>query len=433
MGNTDFILYGLLGLIAVLLAIAIIVMIRRNSSNRRDELPDPPPWTAEQTDIPQESEEADSPPELDPLEKYLQHLQTVCQSVRPLGSNEYVMVLATWSLPYTLELAKNTKYYDEPNDYLPTLRLYFTRYEDGSWEISDRGETTIALGQVSKTARDEIEAFRHQIAKTTVALATDGTLRSRGEGYQPFEQTLLDIQETAEAMDHQWTPQVWDMFGLMPATIEQATGTRHEFSGRGRRRRSDPEKTRNFRLRKGAIAIMFDCDETSWSVGEKGQVQLARDNAGIFDSKMTLAEFEEATSVTDAYQVIEGMWRDPHPDVDYHLEVDSHSAWRCTIIQPDLGQSEGGFPHRGGLTTGAMVMGPFRTRARPVRAEIQHEGNIHFQLQFTSLDGTHQTEMFTVEGQCHVEEHETELLPGKEYIACAYGDGPWQIKLTEGY
>ena len=433
MSNADFILYGLLGLIAVLLAIAIVILLKRNSSNRRAELPNPASPTAEQAEDSQHWETHDGIPAMDPLEKYLQHLETVCQSVRPLGTNEYAVVLEAWSIPYTLGLAKSTKYYDEPEDYAPTLRLYFTRHEDGSWEISDRGETATALGQVSETAQDEIEAFRHQIEKTTVALTTDGTLQSRGEDYVTFEQALLDVKESAETMDHQWTPQVWDMFGLMPATIEQATGTRHEFSGRGRRRTTDPEKTGSFRFRKGAIAIMFDHDATSWSVGEQCEVHLVRDSAGIFDSKMPLAEFDEAASVTDAYQVIEGMWRDPHPDIDYHLEVAAHGAWRCTIIQPDLGQSKGPFPHRGGLTCGAMVMGPFRTGARPVMAEIQHGGNSHFQLQFTSLDGTHQTEMFTTDGQCHVEEQETELLPGKDYIACAYGDGPWEIELTEGY
>ena len=432
MGNPDLILYGLLGLIAVLLAIAIVILLRRNSSNRRDELANPSSSTAEQ-EVPREWEAPERPPDIEPLEKYLRHLETVCQSVRPLGANEYAVVLAAWSLPYTLELARNTKNYDDPEDYLPTLRLYFNRHEDGSWELSDRGETSTALARVSDTAEDEIEAFGHQIEKTSAALTPSGTLQSQGENYLTFEQALLDVQEAAEAMDQQWTPLVWDKCGLMPATIEQATGARHEFSGWGRPRMAKPEETGSFSFRQGAIAIMFEHDAPSWSGGEPVKVHLVRDNPGIFDSKMLLAEFSGSTSVTDAYQVIEEMWRDPHPDIDYHLEVDAHCAWRCAIIQPDLGQSGGPFPHRGGLTSGAMVMGPFRTGARPVRAEIQHEGNSHFQLQFTSLDGTHQTQMFTADGQCHIEEHETELLPGKEYIACAYGDGPWQIELTEGY
>ena len=84
MENTDFILYGLLGLVAVLLVIAIIILLRRNSSNRRDEMPNPSPSTAEQAEVPQKSEEAYRPPEIDPLEKYLQHLEKVCQSVRSL-------------------------------------------------------------------------------------------------------------------------------------------------------------------------------------------------------------------------------------------------------------------------------------------------------------------------------------------------------------
>ena len=78
-------------------------------------------------------------------------------------------------------------------------------------------------------------------------------------------------------------------------------------------------------------------------------------------------------------------------------------------------------------------MGPFRTGPRPVLAQIKHEGNGQFQLQFTSLDGTHQLNVFKAEGQCHREDYPTKLKPGKEYVAYAYGSGPWEIELTEGY
>ena len=435
METTDLLLYGLLALIALLLAIAILILLRRNSSNQRTELPTPTTSGNEQAQIAAERPTPQEQPEPDPLEKYLQHLDVVCQSVQPMRDNEYAVRLSAWSLSYTLEVASSTRYYDEPEDYRPILRLYFTRQGDGSWEVSDRGETTSTLVQVSDNAEAEIEACRRQIDKTTITLAPDGTLISHGENYLTFEQALLDMQETAEAMDYRWTPQVWGKVGLMTQTVEQANGQRHEFTGKGSGWLRLPalESTRSFALRSGAVAIHFEHTAKSSSKDKPGEVHLVRDNPGAFDRKTLLCEFVGSHAMTDVWLVTEGRWRDPHPDIDYHLEVMAHGEWNCTILQPELGQSKGTFPHRAGLTNGAIIMGPFRTGPRPVRAQIRHEGSGQFQLQFTSLDGTHQPDVFTAEGQCHVEDHETELLPGKEYIASAYGSGPWEIQLTEGY
>ena len=178
METTDFFLYGLLALIALLLAIAILILLRRNSSNQRTELPTPTTSGNAQAQIAAEWPTPQEQLEPDPLEKYLQHLDVVCQSVQPIRDNEYAVRLSAWSLPYTLEVASSTRYYDEPKDYRPILRLYFTRQGDGSWEVSDRGETTSTLAQASDNAEAEIEAFRREVDKTTITLAPDGTLRS---------------------------------------------------------------------------------------------------------------------------------------------------------------------------------------------------------------------------------------------------------------
>ena len=306
-----------------------------------------------------------------------------------------------------------------PEDHRPILKLYFTRHDDGSWEISDRGETTSTLAEVSDTAAAEIEAFGHQIGKPTIALAPDGTLRSHGENYLTFEQALLDMQETAEAMDQQWTPWVWDKVGLMTATIEQAEGKLHKFSGNGLRnqRPVSTEITSSFTLRPGAMVILFEHTAPPSNEQRQGTIHLVRDDPGLFDSKMPLTEFTGSTIVTDVYLVTEGRWRDPHPDIDYHLEITPCGEWECTILQPEMGQSKGTFPHRGGLTSGAIIMGPFRTGPRPVLAQIKHEGNGQFQLQFTSLDGTHQPEVFTADGQCHREDL-PHRVKGRQRIRC---------------
>ena len=122
METTDLLLYGLLALIALLLAITILIMLRRHWPNRRTQkLPATTPATL-QGEVAEEWPTSSGPCESEPLEKYLQHLNAVCQSVRPLTENEYAVQLSAWSLPYTLELARNARYYDEPEAGLCTFQ-----------------------------------------------------------------------------------------------------------------------------------------------------------------------------------------------------------------------------------------------------------------------------------------------------------------------
>ena len=78
METSDYILYALLALIALLLGIVILVILRRNSAARRTEPPtSTPTHPVADTDSPESEEFV-----IEPLEKYLQHLDAVCQSVR---------------------------------------------------------------------------------------------------------------------------------------------------------------------------------------------------------------------------------------------------------------------------------------------------------------------------------------------------------------
>ena len=160
---------------------------------------------------------------------------------------------------------------------------------------------------------------------------------------------------------------------------------------------------------------------------------MVRDNEGLFDSKMEICSYKGESDMIGMWRVAEGRWRDPHPEVDYHLEVKAFGEWQCTVFQPDLNQSKGNFPHRAGLDGGATVVGPFRAGSRPIRASIQHLGIGEFRLEFISLDGTYEPKDFKYEGQVHLEEQELELLPGKEYLMLGWGDGRWAVELTEGY
>lgn len=81
METTDLLLYGLLAFIALLLAITILIMIRRHWPNRRTQKPPATTPTTLQGEVVEEWSASNGPSESEPLETYLQHLNAVCQSV----------------------------------------------------------------------------------------------------------------------------------------------------------------------------------------------------------------------------------------------------------------------------------------------------------------------------------------------------------------
>ncbi len=432
---SSYLIIGLLTVIALLLSITIFIQLRKKSPKPRENLGLTTTAEIEEPELRSDYTSVEKEPEADPVERYLKHLEKVCESVQPVSHNEFKLNFPVWSLPYTMEVASITKYYDEPDDYRPVLTLYFILHDDHSWEVNDRGETAATLAEVIENVEAEIDAYQSQIDKTKMALSPDGILRGRGVNYHTFEDCLLKMRETVKAMDDQWTKRVWEKVGLMPLTMAETTGERLEFSGLGLKNQGAEatENTKSFSLRQGAMIFDFQQTESPSKQYEPGSIYLVRDNPGILDEKMHIADFTEWQGMTDVYLVAEGRWRNPHPYINYHLEVTTMAEWKGAILQPELGQAKGNFPHRAGLRGGAIVIGPFRTGPRPVRAEIQHSGSGDFTLHFISVDGTHQTESFTAHAQFHIEEHETGLFPGKEYIACASGTGPWEIKLSEGY
>ena len=239
-------------------------------------------------------------PELDPIGKYLQHLDEICESVEPLGHNECRLKLSDWSLRYTMELASKTRYYDEPEEERPVATMYFTLHNDHSWEINDRGETAATLAEISENAEAEMDAFRRQISKGTIALSSDGTLRSKGVNYNTFEASLLRMRESIKSMDDRWSEQVWGKVGPMPLTIDKATGKRLEFSGRGFEEKgaAATQVTRSFSLVPGAMTYYFEREpyplsKDQLSKDQPGTVCLVRDNPGILDDEMLLAHITE--------------------------------------------------------------------------------------------------------------------------------------------
>ena len=123
----------------------------------------------------------------------------------------------------------------------------------------------------------------------------------------------------------------------------------------------------------------------------------------------------------------------------YRIEVTSKDKWTCCFIQPDVGQSLGSFLDEDNnidedsIDAGLYVYGPFESGSKPLLANIRHSGRGEFFIAAYSVDGTHLCLVFQDEGQFQVEDHQTEIKPGKEYMLYILSDGAWNLNFSEGY
>lgn len=119
----------------------------------------------------------------------------------------------------------------------------------------------------------------------------------------------------------------------------------------------------------------------------------------------------------------------------YRLEVESKDRWTCQFIQPDLDQPLGPLEDDDGYDgdDGTWLVGPLKSGSRPLLAALRHDGRGEFIAIALSIDGTHSCVVFEEDGQFQVEDHQTEIKLGKEYMLYIISDGPWSLKFTEGY
>ena len=126
----------------------------------------------------------------------------------------------------------------------------------------------------------------------------------------------------------------------------------------------------------------------------------------------------------------------------HRLSVESSGRWSCRILQPSLGQSFGALVEvfddddwiTGEWMAESWIGGPFHSGSRPVLASIHHRGGGEFSITALSVDGTHRCSVFeSEEGQFVVEDHQTVIQPGKDYMLAVTTDGEWKLKLSEGY
>ena len=431
MNSSDYVLYTLLGIIIMLMVIAIIVFMRKRPQAQAHIAHSTPFPSDAVEELPREPEQ--ETPQTDPLQKYLTYLKSVCDSVEQINDEEYILLSKAWSLPGTLEIAKATDYYLMEEDQEPTMRLYFYFDNRNHWQITDHGDNAAVVHQVSRQPQQELDSFKKEMKSNKLTFDHNSVLQGNGDSYKDFEPTFKALCDTVKAMDDHWTEVVWESAGPLLYTFNNPEGNLQEFSGEDRSNTYNLQKTRSFTLRQGALAILFENTDDTNRATDEGLIHLVRDNPGTFDTEFPFGSFEPNQPTMTILRVAEGMWRDPHPGISYHLEVKCRGKWTCKLFQPDPGKSKGTFPHRGGLHYGSAVMGPFRTTAKPTNLFMDHAGMGYFSLDFVSIDGTHQPETIWAEGQFHTEDTQLDLLPGKEYLAFASGDGKWQIKLTEGY
>lgn len=181
---------------------------------------------------------------------------------------------------------------------------------------------------------------------------------------------------------------------------------------------------------KGALAVSVE-----WKGNSAFKVDLVRDNPGVFDSPKSLFSFSGFGSGLGLWRIAEGEWRDPHPGVSYHLEVEvgGRGEFYCYMLIPGLGQSAVSLPYYADGDGGADVAGPFRVGARPLLANLRHDGGGQFFVELISLDGTDECTVISTDGQVHLDDYPVAVKPGKEYLLYAGAGGRWEIELTEGF
>ena len=85
------------------------------------------------------------------------------------------------------------------------------------------------------------------------------------------------------------------------------------------------------------------------------------------------------------------------------------------------------------MESGLFIAGPYKPVRRPLLARIQHKGGGEFDAEAFSVDGTHHCEIYLREGQFYVEDHMSDIIPGKEYVLYISADGEWDLGFREGY
>ncbi len=357
------------------------------------------------------------------LDAYLGYLRAV-SSVEVGDDGVECLTLPFWSLPATKDAA--VKPDSNPS---PWCRIY-VRCNGPDWVVSDGGENLAVVLECNPDFDLQDGDFQQFLSGNLVSSGPSNSLRVSSEAGLEMGEGIAVMVRAISALDDMLTQLIWDTrspTSTSETSVFDLAGESMLFSDRLVLQTSE-WRSESFALAHGALAVSFE-----HRGGRGGKVDLVRDDPGIFDSPTTLFEFEEKGTGLGLWRVSEGEWRDPCPEVSYHLEVLGRGEFECLMLQPDLGQTAVQFPYSAEGYGGATLAGPFRVGSRPILANLRHDGGGHFYVEMISVDGANECEVISVEGQVHLVDHPVEVKPGKEYLLYASAGGRWELELTEGY
>ncbi len=329
--------------------------------------------------------------------------------------------------------------------------------ERGNYTLRDNGEDIRLLKEVPKKPRELLEDLKKTNGASLLFPSND-FVEAKGKSLNDLKRSLKEMDNLIDSEDGRFVIPFMSKYGPMPTWYPDEDEKRGTVTGVGLTRAGSGRTTNeekwnerreiagNFTLTKGILVFEFehfgqhslDSEakdyEKEHPSSEEGYVQLVRNNPGWFDEPKTLfagTSFQNRTKAWNIWQVTEGEWRDPHPHTSYHLEVNAAGAWRCNYYQARLGEPKGEFPHRI-QDEGGWMYGPFRTGRRTTTLTIEHDQAGPVTVSFYSLDGADLT-VLEYDGQLHLEDEQTGLLPGKEYVMVVDCQGVFRIELNEGY
>ncbi len=357
------------------------------------------------------------------LDAYLGHLWAA--SMVEVGDDGVeCLTLPFWSLPATKEAAVKPD-----SNLIPWCRLY-VRCNGPDWVVSDGGENLAVVLECNPDFDLQDGGFQQFLSGNLVSSGPSNSLRVSSEAGLEMGEGVAVMVRAISVLDTLFTDMISDAFGPTSTgeiSVFDLDGEGIRFSDRIVRQ-ADIWVSESFALSRGALAVTFTHQ------GRQGSdAALVRDEPGIFDEPTTLFELGEEGTGVGLWRVAEGEWRDPHPEVNYHLEVSGWGDFECLFLQPDLGQAAVQFPYSTGGSGGATIAGPFRVGSRPILANLRHDGGGRFFVELVSLDGAHECEVISTDGQVHLDDYPVEVKPGKEYLLYTGAGGNWELELTEGY
>ena len=396
-----------------------------------------------------------------PLHDYLDYILSKSE-VEALGHGVVGLTLPFWSLPATRQMAEVGM-----EGFSPWCRLYISNGPGGSREVSDRGENVAALAGITvddDVLVDDVRQYVMWDFGGSVAVASDGSIRAVSPDGMGFGEAIHRLVLAIEMLNNRFGGEIHGLFesSRLP-DVFSLTGKREESSELWNVSRGGKAWcSERFSLDEGALVVWFEKSDVAGR-----RVQLVREEAGWWDDPMTMFDLDANAGTLGLWLVTEGRvdLHDPAPGIPYHIEVSCTEAeaealelvlgspdagkhmnafmqylgpvgierprFKYVLLQPDLDQATVSMPFRAHGSGGAEVAGPFRMGTRPLLARVRHDGGGEFLAKMVNLDGYHEVQIASGDGQIRLDGRPVEARPEKAYLLYVVSEGDWEVELTE--